>query len=338
MPVPFKLNPKRSWLERWARFTHRRRGTVIVSWIVFLVALVFALTRFGGEFSTEFSLPGSEVPAGARPSRRALSLPRRWRCRHRFRSTGRHRNVPSCHRSRPRRTFRPPQRCRNRISLREPRLHLGRWHHRPRRPALRFSPRDIPRSTAEGVMAIADANSTRDLTVVAGGNVIEFNEQPDFGSELSASSSPSSSCSSPLAPSSPWASRLAPRSSALAPGSPSGILAHLFGFPDFSTQFAAMIGIGVGIDYSLLVVTRFREGLHAGHNVEDSVVIAVTTAGRSVIFAGIVVALAFLGLFVMGLPFVAMLGTCGRDRGHARRARRAHHHAGRAVARRSSHR
>jgi len=89
------------------------------------------------------------------------------------------------------------------------------------------------------------------------------------------------------------------------------LLSRVLGFPEFAGQFAAMIGIGVGIDYSLLVVTRFREGLHAGRTVEDSVVVAVTTAGRSVIFAGIVVALALLGLFVMGLPFIAMLGTAG---------------------------
>ena len=89
------------------------------------------------------------------------------------------------------------------------------------------------------------------------------------------------------------------------------LLANFFPFPEFAPQFAAMIGIGVGIDYALLVVTRFREGLHTGNSVEDSVVIAVTTAGKSVIFAGVVVALAFLGLFVVGMPFVAMLGTSG---------------------------
>ncbi|MGI8926652.1 MAG: MMPL family transporter [Tepidiformaceae bacterium] len=87
--------------------------------------------------------------------------------------------------------------------------------------------------------------------------------------------------------------------------------ANFLKFPDFSPQFAAMIGIGVGIDYSLLVVTRFREGLHSGASVEDSLARALNTAGRSVIFAGIVVAISFLGLWVMGLPFVGGLGTAG---------------------------
>ncbi|HET7738925.1 MAG TPA: MMPL family transporter [Tepidiformaceae bacterium] len=84
--------------------------------------------------------------------------------------------------------------------------------------------------------------------------------------------------------------------------------ANILDFPDFTPAFAAMIGIGVGIDYSLLVITRFRESLHAGKTVESAVVTAVTTAGRSVIFAGVVVAIAFLGLFAMGIPFITAIG------------------------------
>ena len=75
------------------------------------------------------------------------------------------------------------------------------------------------------------------------------------------------------------------------------------------TTFAAMIGLGVGIDYSLLVITRFREGLHSGRTVNDSVAIAVDTAGRSVLFAGLVVMIAMLGLNAIGIPFVGALGT-----------------------------
>ena len=52
--------PKPSVLERWARFTHRRRGTVIGGWVVMSIVLVFGMVQFGGEFSSDFSLPGSE--------------------------------------------------------------------------------------------------------------------------------------------------------------------------------------------------------------------------------------------------------------------------------------
>ena len=60
-----KASPSRpSALERWARFTHRRRGTVIGVWVVVLAALVVGMMRFGGEFSSDFSLPGSESQRG----------------------------------------------------------------------------------------------------------------------------------------------------------------------------------------------------------------------------------------------------------------------------------
>jgi len=87
------------------------------------------------------------------------------------------------------------------------------------------------------------------------------------------------------------------------------ILAAFVDMPSFTTQFSAMIGIGVGIDYSLLIVNRFRESLHNGFSVEDSVVRAAETAGRSVVFAGSVVIISLLGLWAVGIPFVAYLGT-----------------------------
>ncbi len=81
------------------------------------------------------------------------------------------------------------------------------------------------------------------------------------------------------------------------------IVSNVFAMPDFTTSLVAMIGIGVGIDYALFIVTRYREGLLAGLNVEDSVVDAVDTSGRAVIFAGITVIISLLGLFLMGIAF-----------------------------------
>ena len=87
-----------------------------------------------------------------------------------------------------------------------------------------------------------------------------------------------------------------------------GVGASFVGMPQFTPQFAAMIGIGVGIDYSLLVVTRFREGLALKLDVEDAIAQAAATAGRSVVFAGSAVAIALLGLWFVGIPFIAYLG------------------------------
>jgi RND superfamily putative drug exporter len=87
-----------------------------------------------------------------------------------------------------------------------------------------------------------------------------------------------------------------------------GVGARFFNMPQFTPQFAAMIGIGVGIDYALLVSNRFREARHRGVAVEDAIVEASGTAGRSVLFAGGTVVIALLGLAMVGIPFVAYLG------------------------------
>ena len=64
------------------------------------------------------------------------------------------------------------------------------------------------------------------------------------------------------------------------------IASHLLEVPDFAPFIGVMIGLGVGIDYALLIVTRYREQLHAGHDIRESIGIAMDTAGRSVVFAG----------------------------------------------------
>jgi RND superfamily putative drug exporter len=73
---------------------------------------------------------------------------------------------------------------------------------------------------------------------------------------------------------------------------------------DFSTELALMIGLGVGIDYALFIVTRFRENLRAGASVDDATVAAMDTAGRAVLFAGATVIIALLGMFALGVSFL----------------------------------
>ncbi len=78
--------------------------------------------------------------------------------------------------------------------------------------------------------------------------------------------------------------------------------------PDFAPFVGLMIGLGVGIDYALLIVTRYREQLHLGHDVRESIGIAMNTAGRSVVFAGATVVISLLGMLLMGIGFVGGLG------------------------------
>ncbi len=82
------------------------------------------------------------------------------------------------------------------------------------------------------------------------------------------------------------------------------LLSHLTEMPDFTGLLAAMIGLGVGIDYALFIVTRWREEVHHGADFETATATAVATAGRAVLFAGVTVVISLLGMLLMGLPFV----------------------------------
>jgi RND superfamily putative drug exporter len=83
-----------------------------------------------------------------------------------------------------------------------------------------------------------------------------------------------------------------------------GIVSNYMSMPDAVTSMVGMIGLGVGIDYALFIVTRFREALHDGLTVEESIVEAIDTSGRAVVFAGVTVIVALLGLLAIGLSFV----------------------------------
>ncbi len=79
---------------------------------------------------------------------------------------------------------------------------------------------------------------------------------------------------------------------------------HGFTVPTFGPQLMAMIGLGVGIDYALFIVTRFRQGLQEGRDPRQATVVALSTSGRAVLFAGSTVIISLLGLFVVGLAFM----------------------------------
>ena len=86
-----------------------------------------------------------------------------------------------------------------------------------------------------------------------------------------------------------------------------GLLSNATAMPDFATTLGAMIGLGVGIDYALFIVTRFREGLHNGHDPEEATSLAMDSAGRAVVFAGMTVVISLLGMLLIGLAFVSGL-------------------------------
>ncbi len=82
------------------------------------------------------------------------------------------------------------------------------------------------------------------------------------------------------------------------------LMSNVVSMPDFTTAMVAMIGIGVGIDYALFIVTRYRDNLHEGAPVEAAIVDSLDTSGRAVLFAGLTVIISLLGLMLIGLSFV----------------------------------
>jgi putative drug exporter of the RND superfamily len=86
-----------------------------------------------------------------------------------------------------------------------------------------------------------------------------------------------------------------------------GFASRVLEMPSFAQMIGIMLGLGVGIDYALFIIARLRENRRAGLDLEQSIVVAIGTAGRAVAFAGATVVISVLGLILMGLDFVTGL-------------------------------
>jgi RND superfamily putative drug exporter len=83
-----------------------------------------------------------------------------------------------------------------------------------------------------------------------------------------------------------------------------GLLSHVMKMPVFAPELVLLIGLGVGVDYALFIVTRHRQGLLDGLDTESAIATAIDTSGRAVLFAGIIVCIALLGMFALGVSFL----------------------------------
>jgi RND superfamily putative drug exporter len=90
-----------------------------------------------------------------------------------------------------------------------------------------------------------------------------------------------------------------------------GLLSNVITMASFSSQLSILIGLGVGVDYALFIVTRHRQGLQQGKSVEAAIVDALDTSGRAVLFAGITVCIALLGMFALGVSFLYGVAIAG---------------------------
>jgi RND superfamily putative drug exporter len=168
----------------------------------------------------------------------------------------------------------------------------------------------LPTSAPERVVKVAEQARQPGLQIELGGQAIEATEQEGFGLStavglLAAIVVLLLTFGSLLAMAMPIGTALAGLGTGL------GVIAlftHVVDTPNFSSELAAMIGLGVGIDYSLFILTRYREAYtHPGPTqgqVRESVVQAMDTAGRAVLFAGTTVVIALLGMMLLGVDFL----------------------------------
>ncbi len=169
---------------------------------------------------------------------------------------------------------------------------------------------ELPKSAGEGVVDAAKAARTPDIQIELGGQAIEQTEQEGFGLTTAVGLMAAIvvlliTFGSLIAMGLPILTAL------FGLGTGLGLIAlftHVVDTPNFSSELAAMIGLGVGIDYSLFILTRFREayatpGPSFG-DVRESVVQAMDTAGRAVLFAGCTVVIALLGMMLLGVDFL----------------------------------
>src|SRR5215208_545321 len=166
---------------------------------------------------------------------------------------------------------------------------------------------DVPKSAYEKLIATAEGARGDGLRVELGGSGIQqANQQPGGGpSEFIGFIAAAFVLA--IAFGSLWATLLPLFTAVLALGcglTLTGLLAHVIDIATFSPTLATLIGLGVGIDYSLFVVTRHRNAIKAGRTPEAACARSLNTSGRAVLFAVATVIVALLGLFVLGVSFL----------------------------------
>ena len=290
---------RQSRLGRLGRLAYRRRGRTVVAWIALLAAVIAIVPRFAGDFAVDFATPQTESETAADlieqhfPRSSGQSVNVVWQA-----SAGARRVEARIDRFLAR-----AERVEDIGEASPPRYSgdgtIGLVQLELERPAIQ-----IDTTSGERLLALAEDASGDGLHIELGGNLIQSAQEgtpPEMAGLVAAA-----------------VVLLIAFGSVVAAGLPLlvavfglgisatliGLLAAVVDTPDFAPAVAGLIGIGVGIDYALLILTRFRSALAGGADVEAALIEAVSTAGPSVIVAGGTVVISLFGLFFMGVSFL----------------------------------
>jgi len=289
-------------LARIADIAYRRRGRMVVGWIVATIVLIGLGSSLAGEYKADYDTPGSESKAASDLTEREFGgysgqeIYVVWKDENGAESAAAKQQMNAFfaeaeeveHIGKP-----GPTRVSEdgKVATTTLPLNVPGW--------------EVKKKQGEELIDAAEANSGDGLEIKLGGEPIYTAQEqtsPEGIGFLAAAIVLLIAFGSLVAAGLPLV--IALFGVGISSGGLIVLLANIIDVPNWTTAVSGLIGIGVGIDYALLVLTRFRASLKAGNDRHDAVVEAVTTAGRSVIIAGSTVVIAVLGLFLTGLPYM----------------------------------
>jgi putative drug exporter of the RND superfamily len=289
-------------LTRLAELACRRRGRMLLGWIVAAVVIIGVGSSLAGEFEADYDTPNSESKAASDLTKQRFDGYSGQEIYAVWKAPG---GVD---------TPEVRQRIDRFLAQAEKVEHISR--HTPIRVsengqiATTTLPMTVPgwemkKEQGEQLIDAAEAHDGNGLEIKLGGDPIyaaQSQSSPEGLGFLGAAIVLLIAFGSVVAAGLPLAIALI--GLGISSGGLIALLANVIDVPDWTTAVSGLIGIGVGIDYSLLVLTRFRSALDDGKSRHDAIVESVTTAGRSVIIAGATVVIAVLGLCLTGLSYM----------------------------------
>jgi len=289
-------------LTALANFICRRRGTVVLAWIGAMIVIIGLGSSFAGEYNADYDTPGSESKAAGDLTERSFDgysgqeIYVVWKDEGGADSPAARQGINS---------FLTDATQVKHVSDETPiRISKDGTIGSTTLP-LTVPGWEVEKEQGEQLIDAAESNSGNGLEIKLGGDPIyqaQSQSSPEGLGFLGAAIVLLIAFGSVIAAGLPLAIALV--GLGISSGGLILLLANVVDVPDWTTAVSGLIGIGVGVDYALLVLTRFRAAMTHGKTTHDAIVESVTTAGRSVIIAGCTVVIAMLGLILTGLPYM----------------------------------
>jgi putative drug exporter of the RND superfamily len=290
------------FLARLGDIAYRRRGRMVLAWILGAVVIIGVGSALAGEYQADYDTPGSESKAASDLTKQRFDGYSGQEIYVVWKAPGGARSARA-------------QRQMNAFFVQAEKVdHVDR--HTPIRVSqdgmigsttlpLTVPGWEVDKEDGEKLIEAAELNDGDGLEIKLGGDPIyaaQGQSSPEGIGFLGAAIVLLIAFGSVVAAGLPLAIALI--GLGITSGGLIALLANVIDVPDWTTAVSGLIGIGVGIDYSLLVLTRFRSAMNEGKDRHDAVLESVTTAGRSVIIAGATVVIAVLGLILTGLSYM----------------------------------